>query len=329
MAVDWLAQEIETLEKRLKKQPRSPLFAQLAAYYLQADRTQDALRVCDEGLAHHPHYTTAHLVRGRILVALNMRAEARREIELVDKHLPGIDSVTSLLDQLVDAVERDLTQPSTTTEAPSTTVHDIARAENQPFEPEPFTEPTAVPTLTADEESPAPEEDVSPSAAALTESPFIVEEPTPVPSLFEAPAVAAPEESFEEYAARMGAELAGTENTLTWEDYVGGSATPQDTASHPAHDIESLAEKLQSAPKITPSPVINLSQRATQSATDEMAGGGSGFVTPTLAEIYVKQGWFDDAIRAYKTLAASKPEEREKFERRIKEIEEEKAKAGS
>jgi len=45
-------------------------------------------------------------------------------------------------------------------------------------------------------------------------------------------------------------------------------------------------------------------------------------VTPTLAEIYAKQGWYDDAIKAYRALAVSKPAEKEKFESRIKELEE-------
>jgi hypothetical protein len=55
---------------------------------------------------------------------------------------------------------------------------------------------------------------------------------------------------------------------------------------------------------------------------------GSSFVTPTLAEIYAKQGWFDDAIKAYRTLAKTKPAEREKYEERIAELEEEKKKQG-
>jgi cytochrome c-type biogenesis protein CcmH/NrfG len=53
-----------------------------------------------------------------------------------------------------------------------------------------------------------------------------------------------------------------------------------------------------------------------------------GFVTPTLAEIYAKQGWFDDAIKAYRTLARSKPAEKERYEKRIAELEELKKKSG-
>jgi len=45
-------------------------------------------------------------------------------------------------------------------------------------------------------------------------------------------------------------------------------------------------------------------------------------VTPTLAEIYATQGAYQEAIRTYTLLARRKPEERERFERRIRELEE-------
>jgi hypothetical protein len=53
-----------------------------------------------------------------------------------------------------------------------------------------------------------------------------------------------------------------------------------------------------------------------------------GFVTPTLAEIYAKQGWFDDAIKAYKVLARNKPGEKARFEKRIEELEKLKNQSG-
>jgi tetratricopeptide (TPR) repeat protein len=47
-----------------------------------------------------------------------------------------------------------------------------------------------------------------------------------------------------------------------------------------------------------------------------------GIVTPTLAEIYADQGAYQEAIRTYKLLVRRKPEEREHFEQRIRELEE-------
>ena len=68
--------------------------------------------------------------------------------------------------------------------------------------------------------------------------------------------------------------------------------------------------------------MINFAEKATRTVSEEDTPSGTGFVTPTLAEIYVKQGWFDDAIKAYKTLALNKPAEREKYDKRIAELEE-------
>jgi hypothetical protein len=85
------------------------------------------------------------------------------------------------------------------------------------------------------------------------------------------------------------------------------------------NQIEEIANKLQSAGKITP--VIDLAQKETPPASEQDLPVSMGFVTPTLAEIYAKQGWFDDAIKAYKALARNKPGEKERFEKRIEELE--------
>jgi tetratricopeptide (TPR) repeat protein len=45
-------------------------------------------------------------------------------------------------------------------------------------------------------------------------------------------------------------------------------------------------------------------------------------VTPTLAEIYAAQGAYQEAIRTYKLLMFRKPQERGRFEQRIRELEE-------
>jgi hypothetical protein len=45
-------------------------------------------------------------------------------------------------------------------------------------------------------------------------------------------------------------------------------------------------------------------------------------VTETLAEIYASQGQFREAIQAYTTLSAGKPEETERYARRIAQLEE-------
>ena len=93
-------QRIAILEKKVGTDATSPLFAQLAHFYLEAKRAQDALRICDAGLAHYPFYTTGHLIKGKVLVALNMQAEARREFEFVHNFLPSNETLINLLAQM-------------------------------------------------------------------------------------------------------------------------------------------------------------------------------------------------------------------------------------
>ncbi|MGD1044024.1 MAG: hypothetical protein ABR936_01720 [Bacteroidota bacterium] len=410
--IDTIQQHITMLEKRVGTDAKSPLFAQLAHYYLEASRAQEALRICDAGLANFPFYTTGHLVKGKALVALNMQAEARREFEFVLNFLPNNETLINLLAQMPPPAEETLTivpskappeiiAPEPT--PPFATGYDypIATAPEVPLSPP---EPTfsfggieqAVPEqqpAPAPIASPAPNffdeltqappsvptEDAfgfglnTPSAEApatfetspFSEFNFPQQEPLIVPTPptessrgfeftppasdinFSLTSTPSEEESFEHYTSRQTKELSG-EDTVSMEDYLinttltmpqelampSTDSLPQEftlpmTGSIPSgvqNKIEELTNKLQSAGKITP--VINFAQKETPTASEQDTPAGMGFVTPTLAEIYAKQGWFDDAIKAYRTLAHTKPAEKERYEKRITELEELKKKSG-
>jgi len=402
--IDTAQQHITVLEKRVGTDARSPLFAQLAHYYLESSRAQEALRICDAGLANFPFYTTGHLIKGKALVALNMQAEARREFEFVLDFLPNNETIIKLLSQMPPTAEETLTIAS-----PQEAPHKIIAPEPKPPSTAEYNYPVSTPPevplspesifnfggmeQAAPVQQPEPTPIASPPQnffeeltqappAVPTEETFgfvglnapLIEEPetfktspfsefnfpqpelltnpeTPTPSTeslggfeFTPPSsginfsmTSAPpeEESFEHYTSRRTNELSG-ENTVTLEDYLSNKtpASPQEftlpvTSSLPTgvqDKIEELTNKLQSAGKITP--VINFAQKETPAASEQDTPAGMGFVTPTLAEIYAKQGWFDDAIKAYRTLARSKPAEKERFEKRIAELEELKKKAG-
>ena len=100
-----------------------------------------------------------------------------------------------------------------------------------------------------------------------------------------------------------------------------------DLPSGEENTIEDLAKKLQGAGRIAP--IIDFTQKETPTFSEQDTDIGNDFVTPTLAEIYARQGWYDDAIKAYKTLSRTKPEERENYEKRIQELEELKKQAPS
>jgi hypothetical protein len=468
--IDTVQKYIVSLEKKVGTDAKSPLFAQLAAYYLETSRTEEALRICDAGLANFPFYTTGHLMKGKALVALNMKAEARREFEFVLDFLPHNEAIKKLLAQTPFTAEETLTAPPPTRKiissepvqnipspelppaplegrsVPSVPAHEAPPAPEPSFnfggfeqatsvqQPEP--PPSAVPPQNFFEEliqapsstpadgtsgfgmnTPAVEEHDTFNTSPFSEFNFPQPEPiintgaqpssmnffggaefTPPTGDMNLPFASVPREveSYEHYMSRRAKELTG-ENTVSLDEYLSTNPSPaaeefsmpgtgipstgpeeftlpntglpssssqdfslpgtgfpspgsqevtlpesipptigsQDIVPTfidlPSTDvqnkIEELTNKLQNAGKITP--VINFAQKDTQAASDQDTPSGMGFVTPTLAEIYAKQGWFDDAIKAYKTLAHNKPAEKEKFEKRIAELEEMKKKSGS
>jgi hypothetical protein len=371
-------QRIAALEKKVGSGGKSPLFAQLASFYIQQGKASEALRVCDEGLAIFPHYTTGHLIKGKALLALKMNAEAKHEFEIVSDFLPANETVAFILSNIQPGEGERLTSPpvepspiALPPEEPTPTTAEGASAPVE--EPAPVTSmaETAQPAniFEAAGQTPetvedpfgfgggAPTEIVPPADSASAEvspNPFegfpdqpesqtpsespATESESPSSNIFDFPsesqesaAVVPGEETFEVFAARMRVELAGGENAMTLEEYLnaapaGPATLQQEEKSSSTETIENLAEKLQSARKITP--VINLSTKATIPASETDSPASTGFVTPTLAEIYAKQGWYDDAIKAYRTLCINKPAEKDRFEKRIAELEELKKQQG-
>ncbi|HVN47349.1 MAG TPA: hypothetical protein VMU30_00865 [Bacteroidota bacterium] len=382
-------QDLATLEKRVGHQGNSPLFAQLASYYLEQSRAEEALRLCDAGLANFPFYTTGHLIKGKTLLALKMYAEARREFEFVSEFLPINNAVKELLakvpakEEILSAPVQEppppLAEPAREIEIPSAAEQPAAATRTvglpateigQPVQdfgfvqpaPEPgqslFMPPEPAATHANPVETfPSPAVDTAPvipepAPASFTDFSFIppAASLTPEPQNFaqeqvnnldfpfsqqqeKSSSLEQQDESFQKFVMRKSAELSG-ENTTTMEEYFASQAQvsfspipekifdntpPENVVSVEPNKIEELAEKLQGAGKITP--VINFAQKETPTVSEDDAPASVGFVTPTLAEIYAKQGWYDDAIKAYKTLARNKPSDRERFEQRVAELE--------
>ncbi|HEY6951674.1 MAG TPA: hypothetical protein VI758_04660 [Bacteroidota bacterium] len=376
-------QKIAALEKKVGTGGKSPLFAQLASFYLQRGKAKEALKLCDDGLAVFPHYTTGHLVKGKVLLALKMNAEARREFEIVQEFLPANETVAFILSNIQPGDGETLTAspPEPVASEPVTAGQPVAPEIAEAVAPEEPLQEAPSGSAPGEESMIVPAGDESAASANVTES--VAEPPQDADDVFgfgsgavqppveavpveadrnpfegfpsqpepevaaeggpilekqeaentfdipvqppEAPVVTRGEETFETYAARIRQELGGGENTMSLDEYLGSAendqALPhQDSPGTSGETIENLAEKLQSAKKITP--VINLATKATIPMSEADTPASTGFVTPTLAEIYAKQGWYDDAIKAYRTLTITKPAERERFEKRIAELEE-------
>jgi tetratricopeptide (TPR) repeat protein len=63
----WAA-TIRRYEERLSRDPGSLAFAPLADAYRKAGRTEDAIRLCREGLGRYPEYNTARLILAKALL---------------------------------------------------------------------------------------------------------------------------------------------------------------------------------------------------------------------------------------------------------------------
>ncbi len=83
MADDALAAAMRRHEERLARDPSSLAFAQLADLYRKAGRTQDAIGLCQQGLARYPQYTTARLILAKSWLADNRLDEAVGEMRTI------------------------------------------------------------------------------------------------------------------------------------------------------------------------------------------------------------------------------------------------------
>ncbi len=117
------------------------------------------------------------------------------------------------------------------------------------------------------------------------------------------------QEQFEKYAREQEKKLEG-KGSVPLEDFVAGKQAQIKEESA----IEYLAKRLQDVKRIQPKPGAG-EQNATPSDTRSIK-----FVTSTMAEIYVGQGEYTEAIEAYRELMRQHPEEADRYERRIAEI---------
>jgi Flp pilus assembly protein TadD len=85
---------IEDLRRRVRTDPASIAFAQLAEECRRAGEHQEAVDVCRAGLAIHPGYMSARVTLGRALIQLNRLDEAKLEFERVLTLVP--DNLTAI-----------------------------------------------------------------------------------------------------------------------------------------------------------------------------------------------------------------------------------------
>jgi len=331
MAQPAINPKIEELRFRLKTDPKSRLFYQLAEELRRAGQFDEAESVLRTGLLSYPTYLAAWVSLGRVLreqkndggavealskalqldpgnvvaarlladayAALGEKVEAIKKYKLVQALLPAADEE---LRGVIDQLDRELGPPP-----PPGAIAAAAAPEVVEEAPEAAPAPAAV------------EEAEAPAASQETPEP----EPEPEPMLFEESPFDRTLPPFEEAAQSLGEEMRVESETADVEPMSrehDESPFEEPVAGFTAAAIEieaPLGMQIVSAPlaadvpaylddelpTVDSTPVFDTTSPAEATETDDAAS------TITMADLYVRQGLLEDARHIYENILARDP----------------------
>jgi Flp pilus assembly protein TadD len=103
------AHRLDDLRRRVREDPASLAFAQLAEEYRRGGALDDAIRTCRSGLHHHPEYLSARVTLGLALCARgsldDAAAELRRVLAAAPENLAALKALADVLRLRGDSVE--------------------------------------------------------------------------------------------------------------------------------------------------------------------------------------------------------------------------------
>jgi tetratricopeptide (TPR) repeat protein len=352
---------IDELRKRLEREPQSRLFAQLAEELRKDGELEEAIGVAREGLQKHPNYPSARMTLGRALFDTGDWKAARTEFELVLKGAPDNILASRLLaeslESLGDVAQAVARYKATLALAPGdkqvlTRLKELesgraavgpgasgAEAAPPTAPPVPAAEPPPVPIAHVEgemelERSPGEGRTSEPAPIPLVaaDEHFELERPyePPTPRTASAPAVpekrpspspplvskvAEPEPLEVEFAPDLG----GTTMPMGRPGAAGAAAVPVTAAPSAAEHTEFLTTEEFAAVAPTPGPSA---ERGSETATPS-----PDLASPTLAELYFKQGLTGKAVAVYRQLVEREPENG-RLRDRLRELESLSARSG-
>jgi tetratricopeptide (TPR) repeat protein len=270
------------IASRLERYPASPLFARLASEYLDSGRVSDARALCTAGLLEYPEYSTGHLILAECHAAENRYRDAVESLRRALDLNPDSLLFSGLLDEWQELLD--------------------AAGE--------YAEPTAAESEIASEETEA--ESTIESVAAPSEA--IPTQPEPIQ----------PADDWVQVALESAATPPG-ETTPEIADAPPAISAPPVRAEAPPPEPVTIPP-LRSAAVPTLIAQDQEGDAATVTITPSLGGGeefsdAGRIVSKTLAEIYVTQGAFDEAILTYRLLKRTRPELVPQIEARIIELE--------
>lgn len=294
---------LDDLRKRLEKEPGSRLFAQLAEELRKEGDLSEAIELCRSGLERHPSYPAARITLGRALLDTGEYEGARVEFETVLKAAPDNILASRYLGDALEAlgdVEGARQRHRLTLALSPGDKHVLSRLEALDSAEESRTAPAvAAGGQPRPDAAPSPAEvELPPVPVADAEETFELERPWDVPVAAPSPrSDTAAETEPEPWAAGAGSE----------PDAEPAAGVPPEPESFEMGFDEPMA----------PAKVPAEAEPRVPLAADEEP---QALASPTLAELYLNQGFARRAVEVYRQFLAREPEN-EKARARLAEIE--------
>jgi len=347
-----ISAEIEKYATALAKDPKSRAFAPLAEAYRRAGMLDEAVMVAQDGLKIHPAYHSGRVALGRAYFEKGMLSEALQELENVTKVSPDNIVAQKVLGEIYfrrgekekakrlfslvltlspgdkEAEEKlkALAQPES---QPVPEPHPLPEPEpeterfkgsefkvqkDQPVsEPEPETKPVPIPESESSRAEPKTEmiaepEDLVSEAFSRAQAEEIEAKPESVPR-------PEPELEPEPSEAPSRPEPEKTDE-LEIEDDAQPAVETEPGKPSDLSDQSDLSDLVPGPePALEPEPETERFKGSEFKVQKDQPVSESEIATPTIAEIYVKQGLLDKALNVYREILKENPGARDIIQR--------------
>jgi tetratricopeptide (TPR) repeat protein len=327
---------IEELKKKFDENPRR-YFAPLANEYRKAGDLQQAISICQAHLPQQPGHMSGHIVYGQALFEARQFDQARTVFEtalaLDPENLIALRYLGDIAFELGDrSVARGWYTRVLETDPRNEEIaalmaamgEDRTQRESGPTAAPPSAAPAA-PQPASTEAAAAPAQGAErvrgPESQAGGSAPG-GDADAELEKLFAKPSQSGPSSPAAD--AALPAQPPGSFSPLT--GFAGGtSADAPPSLDQPAPSLSAstfAAQRGDDAPLQNP-PSLDRGDAATGASRSGDAPPDAGFVTETMAELYIKQGFHDRALAVYEQLVAQNPNDRalrERMERVARDV---------
>ena len=283
-----LSPEITKLSERLAKDPTSKLFVPLAEEYIKAGMLEEAVAVLMDGLKAHPGFTSAHVTLGKVYLGKGQIKEAKEQFETVIKVSPDnllahrklvkIYQEEGAIQQAIQSTQVILSSNPKDEEMKKILSELASRQKN-----------------VSSSQGPEPEAFSSLQAGTIERTSASVQPPPP-------PQASAEESRIHDQSSVRLEVPSRTDEGIFDKEKQGVADSPPREEGEAAGRVLELEEPEGSMEEI----LTLMGQEGkveTVSKTSEEV-----LATESLADLYIKQGFFDKGIEIYQALFSKDPE---------------------